>query len=177
VVFESSEKLNLVFKLGNDEESLLFKSCIEDVDKRILTTLASDGVNYPKSLGNIADRYRPLVTPNEFRGEVSFEMRGEIPLSGKVPKDCLLGEMKEDGPVQVDVDYFLQEFRYRPIKAIFEFPYMTVMNTGSKRISVKPLIKQLIMMPEMKKNSIVQDNSSFRFISEMELDMAIEAEQ
>ena len=165
-VFENPNKVNCLFKCKfGDQKTATFVDVIEKFDGRMIELIAGDGVNYPKSLGTARERYRPILKQDEYMGQVKLEVRAEIPLQNGSAKDTMFYEMKDDGPVNIDFATFMENYKYRAVVAIIEFPYMTVMNSGAKSISVKPIIKQLLMMPESnadEKN--VQDNNAFKFM-------------
>lgn len=165
-VFENPNKVNCLFKCkSGDDKTNMFIDIMEKFDERIVDLISSDGVNYPRNLGGARERYRPILKHDEYMGQVKLEVRAEIPLQNGSAKDTMFFEMLDDGPVQIDFAKFMESYKHRPVVAIIEFPYMTVMNSGTKSISVKPIVKQVLMMPETKTDDMsVQDNNSFRFI-------------
>lgn len=162
--FENPGKVSLLFKLSDDESSLKFAKMMDDLDNTAMKAIASDRINFPTELGPVSERYRPVIKDDSYRGRVQFQVRGEMQMQDGKPKDTLLGEMTDDGPKFVTYDYFKDNCAYRPIVAIIEFPYMVVMNTGTKSISIKPLVKQLLLMPPVaEQDKVVADNSTFKF--------------
>jgi hypothetical protein len=165
VLFDNTNKQGVYFKCGNDEDTEAGVDFIKTFDAKILKQISGDGINYPKELGPAADRYKPIVKVDDYKGACTMEIRAEIKMDGDKPSDCILGEMREDGPVQITFQEFKEKYEYRPVKAILEMPYLVVMNSGiNKTIAVKTLVKQLVLLPPVPKNGDVQDNSAFKFM-------------
>jgi hypothetical protein len=121
---------------------------------------------YPRELGRISDRFRPVLKEDEYQGRITTEMRAEIPLNPDgTAKDTMFFEMGQDGPKVITLADFNEKFKSRQCVAIIDFPYITVMNTGAKSISIKPIVKQLLLLPETKRmEDAVRDNTAFKFM-------------
>jgi len=167
VIFENPTKLSVLFKCkSGDAESDKFVDFVNKLDDKMVGLVSSDGINYPKDLGHVNMRYKPIVKEDQYNGITRMEIRAEIPLYDGKAKDTMFFEMTDDGVQAVKMSYeeFMEKFKHRPVVAIIEFPYMTVMNSGTKSIAVKPVVKQLLMMPVAKTDDAVQDNNCFKFL-------------
>jgi len=165
VLFENQSKLSVLFKCKNgDAESDKFVDFMKKLDDRMIGLVSGDGINYPKELGHVNMRYKPIVKEDQYNGVTKMEIRAEIPLYDGKAKDTMFFEMMEDQAAAISCTEFMEKYKHRPVVAIIEFPYMTVMNSGTKSIAVKPVIKQLLIMPQAKMDEGVQDNNCFKFI-------------
>lgn len=167
VVFEAPNKYALLFKCKHDDEKTTqFCDAIKALDAKVMNEMAGSSSHYPKELGRMVDRFRPMLKEDEYMGRATVEFRAEIPITpdGAV-KDTVFFEMKGDGPVMIPLAEFQDKYKNRPCVAIVDFPYATVMNTGSKTISIKPIVKQLLLLPETKRmEDAIRDNGAFKFM-------------
>lgn len=170
VLFDNNQnKAPVLFKCKGmeDEKTAQFVEVMKRFDDRVMSCISSDGVNYPQKLGMVSERYKPVLKEDEYGGRTSFEIRAEIALgTDGSPRDTMLYDMREDGPVNIAYSEFLEKYKYRPCIAILEFPYMTVLNSGKKTVSVKPVVKQLLLLPSATGGGRdgVQDNATFKFM-------------
>ena len=114
----------------------------------------------------MCDRFRPVLKEDEYQGRVTTEVRAEIPLNADgTTKDTVFFEKGETTVSKITLAEFHEKYKNRQCVAIVEIPYVTVMNTGAKNISIKPIVKQLLLLPEAKKlDDAVQDNLAFKFM-------------
>lgn len=170
VLFDNNQnKAPVLFKCKSmeDEKTVQFVEVMKRLDDKFMSCISSDGVNYPQKLGTVSERYKPILKEDEYGGRTSFEIRAEIAFGPNgTPRDTMLYEMREDGPVNITYAEFLEGYKYRPCIAILEFPYMTVLNSGKKTVSVKPVVKQLLLLPSTTGGGRdgVQDNDTFKFM-------------
>lgn len=167
VVFENPTKLSLLFKCKQgDDKSAKFCEVIKALEDRVVSEISGSTTFYPREMGRITDRFRPILKEDEYQGRSTVEVRAEIPINGDgTVRDTAFFEMMDDGPIRIELADFQNKYKNRPCVAIIDFPYITVMNSGSKAISIKPMVKQLLLMPEAKRmDDNVRDNDSFRFM-------------
>lgn len=167
VVFENPSKLSLLFKCKQgDDKSQKFCEVIKALEDKVLAEIAGSPTFYPREHGKPADRFRPVLKEDEYQGRSTVEFRAEIPVNGDMTaRDTTFFEMMQDGPVKIEFSDFKDKYKNRQCVAIVEFPYFTVMNSGSKAISIKPVVKQLLLMPEaVRMGENVRDNDTFRFM-------------
>lgn len=167
VVFENPSKLSLLFKCkAEDEKATMFCDFVRCLQNKTLAEITASPTHYPKEFGKPTDRFRPILKEDEYQGRITYEVRAELSLNGdNTPKDTMLFEMLEDGPAVITMQDFMEKYKNRKCVAIIEFSYMTIMNSGTKAISIKPMVKQLLLLPESKRaDDAMQDNNTFRFM-------------
>ena len=174
-MFDNQKNLGILMKLpcpltANGSERFVWT--MDQLDKRILAGMKSDGITFPKDLGKPEDRYNPIVKRSMYDNKEVLEVRGMIPLddNGRA-KDCLLGEIKPDGPVPLTVKEFMATYKNREAVAIVEFPYLSVMNGGGKGVTLKSMVKQILLLPVNPNAPGRKDNSSFQFDLQFLMDL------
>lgn len=174
-VFDNQKNLGILFKLPtplNDKGSERFVWTMGQLDERILKCMKSDGITFPKEAGKPEDRYNPIIKKSVYNNQDVMELRGMIALddNGRA-KDCLLGEIQPDGPVPLTAQEFLLKYKNREAVAIVEFPYLSCMNSGAKSVTLKSMVKQLLLLPENPKATGRGANSSFQFDLQFPMDL------
>jgi hypothetical protein len=169
MVFDNIKSLGLIMKLApslNDSPQERFVWTLDQLDKKILAGMNSDIITFPKELGLPEDRYCPIVKRTVYNNQDVMEIRATIDLDGNgVSKDCLIGEMKPGGPVPLTVKEFMNCYKNREAVAIVEFPYLSCMNSGTRSVTLKCRVKQILLVAENpnKPSSGKGDNTTFQF--------------
>ena len=172
-VFDNQRNLGILMKLpiptdpntAKDSATARFMWTMQQIDARILACMKSDGITFPKDMGKPEDRYNPIIKRSTYDNREVLELRGMIPLDDNMrAKDCLVGEIRADGPVPLTIQEFLLAYKNRQAVAIVEFPYLSCMNSGLKSVTLKSIVKQILLLPPTP-NRVggCGDNSSFRF--------------